>query len=239
MGLISQTSEDLPPITSPYGNTLPLTDARGNLLADATRIIHAFMLFPDDPITAWSYVEVLSLMTVGRELYDFDGHDPRVAKFIAGSVKKSLNQLKVALMIGQTLLLGGLESLPMSQRRAIHVVQKIIDSRPHLQHLPRDEKNLREAFHRFEPSIHLLLAMISLNKDTWNMIELDDEALRSFLSAAVFLQGIFSVKSGVKDWKPWIVDPRFAISSHSLKLVGLSEAAISFAENYKANPDRI
>ena len=62
MGWLSQTSDSLMPITSVGGNTLPLTDARGYLVPDAARIVHAFMFFPDDPVTAWSYVEVMKLV---------------------------------------------------------------------------------------------------------------------------------------------------------------------------------
>lgn len=239
MGWLAQTSERIHPITSPLGNTLPLTDARGNLVPDASRILHAFMFFPDDPVTAWAFVDTLSYVTENNELHDFEGKDPRVSTFFTSTIGKSLNQIRVAVMIGQTLILGGMQGIPMSQRRAIHVVQKQLEAKNSTARFPTDERNLRASFQRFEPSIHLLFSMISLSENTWNMLELKEQALRDFLAAAVFFQGIFAIKAGIRDWRPWVIDSQFANPDHKVTMQGLSERALKFAETYRAVPDRI
>jgi hypothetical protein len=239
MGWISLTPGFLVPITSPEGTFLPLIDARGNLVEDAARIVHAFMFFPNDPVTAWAYVEVMK-MIADADTLDFAKKEPRVATDISRAFREALQQTKVAGLIGQTLLSASMEGEPLSLRKAIYIVQRRIDEDNRFgKRFPRDEKNLREAFTRFKSSIHFFMAMLVLEKEEWNNINNDLSVFRRFLTATIKIQTLFRDRVQLLDWRPWLVDPRLLEPGHTITIRELNEAARKYAQDYKANPDRI
>jgi hypothetical protein len=236
-----ESNNVLHPITSPFGNTLPLTDALGRLSPDAPRIIHAFTHFADDPATAWAFVEVMDLMADQGDLDENPKNHPRIFNWFEKTILESIRQMQIATMVGSVLLAGGVERKTISLRKAFYVVQQKIDASPKLGggKMPRDLSNIRDAFKRFNPSIHLLLAMLSLSKTDFEIFDKDEQSLRKFLSAAVYLQGIFAARDLIHDWRPWVVSPALIVPGRAIEVDGLSEAALRFAEDYKASPDRI
>jgi hypothetical protein len=228
------------PITSTFGNTLPLFDPLGRLIPDAPRIIHAFMFFPDDPITAWTWVTVMDLHTQENEVLDSTESERSVVSWLHSCVTRSLKQTQIAVMVGSALLAGSSEKKTISQRKAHFIVQKKIDASPNLmgKKMPRDERNIRDAFNRFKPSIHLHLAMLTLSASEWQNVDRDEAILRKFLAAAAMIQGVLAARNAIHDWRPWVIHPMFADPDSILEIDGLSKAAMRYAEEYKANPDR-
>jgi hypothetical protein len=236
-----ESSNVLHPITSTLGNTLPLTDVLGRLSPDAPRIIHAFTHFADDAATAWAFVEVMDQMPDQGDLDENPRNHPRIFKWFEKTILESIRQMQIATMVGSVLLAGGVERKTISLRKAFYIVQQKIDASPKLGggKMPRDLSNIRDAFKRFDPSIHLLLAMISLSKEDYEIFHKDEQSLRRFLSAAAYLQAVFAARHLIHDWRPWVVDPAFIVPGRAIEVDGLSEAALRFAEDYKASPDRI
>jgi len=236
-----ETTQTAHPITSPYGNTLPLCDALGRLSPDAPLIAHAFMFFPDNPVTAWTFVESLRLVSNGSGMDDYPEAPRSVCKWFISSINQSVRQIQLAAMVGSALLVGSADKKIISFRKAIHIVQRKIDESPSLGdgRMPRDEKNIRDAFNRFSPSIHMLLAMISMHQDKWDQVDRNEQSLRAFLSASANIQAILAARSTISDWRPWVIEPKFLDPNTIIEIDGLSALALRYAEEYRANPDRL
>ena len=115
-----------PEITSPWGNYLPLTDPMGRLVENAAQIVLGFIYFPDDIVTAWSYVQAFELMADDPTLGEFQGADPYIAKWISKSVRSTLQQRQNAQLIGSFLLAGAATSRPVSLRQAVFGAQHVL-----------------------------------------------------------------------------------------------------------------
>lgn len=228
------------PITSPLGNFLPLRDPLGRLVEDAAHIVLGFMYFPDDLVTAWAYFEANRMMADDPRLGDYQGDEPYVSKWIKDSVKSTLRQRQNAQIIGSIFLAAAAEQRPVSYRKAVYLAQKILDrggawqDRRH----PRDQTNLRAAFDRFKPSIHLLLAMTVLKVEEWRSISTDQATLVRFLSAAAQIQSILSSFSEISNWRPWAIHPAFVSPNDALDLTGFSADSRKLIDQYHAKPDR-
>lgn len=230
----------LQPITSPWGNFLPLTDPKGEIVKDAAHIILGFMYFPDDLITAWAYVEANKLMADDPRLGDFQGDEPHVAKWIRDSVHSTLRQRQNAQIIGSVFLGAAVTKRPVSYRQAIYLTQRILDRGGQWQDKrhPRDLTGLRRAFDRFKPSIHLFLAMQVLKLEEWKSVVEDGNTLRRFLSAAAHIQAVLSTLSAIPNWRPWAIHPCFIAPNEGIDLTGFSEETHRLLGQYQAKSDR-
>ena len=230
----------LHPITSRWGNTLPLTDPRGRLVGNAASIINGFLMFPDDPISAWAFIGLYDLITSEVDDDDFTHGNPRVMKFYASVTKNSLRQFQISIMLGTALLAGAMNKETISLRKAGAIVQSNIDDNPNLLDgkLPRDDRNMRSAFSRYSAGIHLSLGMLAVGEKVWLSIDKDEDSLRKFLSAALIIQALFAARNTIPNWQPWVIDPKFSIPNASLNIEGLNEAALKYASQYRANPSR-
>jgi hypothetical protein len=235
--LICAEAKPASPITTIAGNTLPLLDLQMQLSPQAARIVTAFMFFADDPVTAWAYIEAQERATDGPPEH-LSEESPRVLRWCEHAIRDSLRQAQVATMIGHHMLATSFSGEEVSFRKAVYLVQSEIDGSRTLSNkkFPRDEKNLRDCFRRFLPSVHLLLATCvpSAEPD----FTATESSLRLFLSAAATIQVVFGASGAISNWRPWVIDPRLILDDHFLEIDGLSDAARSFAKSYRAVPNR-
>ena len=91
------------PITSRWGNTLPLRNALLVLRSDAYRIVQAFMYFPNDPITAWALID---MQLVLDDASDGLAGEPELLRMCKNAAERAKRQMYVAAMVGSVLLVG-------------------------------------------------------------------------------------------------------------------------------------
>lgn len=219
---------------------LPLLDPSGNLRADAFMIANAFMHFPDHLVTALIYFETWKLTA----FVPSDGLDlaaPRsVTKWFDTTKRDSINQFNLARLVGSLFLAGAANGQTQSLRKVVYLVQKVIDQADpkDIRKLPRDDKNIREAFRRFKPSIHLILAMHAMSNEDWDKAASGNlQSQRTFFSLAAQAQGLLLAQGSIADWCPWSVDPSF----FDPKEAGSFDDPIEFTrylKEYTAKPDR-
>lgn len=237
MTFVSVAPTPLSPITSIWGNTIPLRNGIGRLRHDALRVVQAFMYFPDDPITAWSAIEMQLLLD---EIGEGAETEPKAINLLRNSALKSSRQMCVAGMIGSALLVGAAQKEPISLRKAIAVVLKEIHETPELNqgNFPKHATNLRNCFSRFSPSIHFFLAELGLSAEEQLLMRETEEGLLHFLACSYDIMATLSARQVIENWRPWVVEPFFSRGNMGLEIIGLSEIGKIALQNYKADPDR-
>lgn len=235
--LIRAEATPVAPITTIAGNTLPLLDLRMRLRPQAATIVTAFMFFPDDPVTAWAYIDAQERVT-DDSLEPQSDESPRILRWCEHAIRDGLRQAQAATMIGANMLSTSYSGEQVSFRKSVYLVQQEIDASRKLTNgkFPRDEKNLRNCFQRFKPSMHFLLATCVPRAEP--DFTATDSSLRTFLSAAGTIQAVLGASGVISDWHPWVVDPRLIMDDHYLEISGLSDAARNFAKTYRAVPNR-
>lgn len=206
------------------------------LRSDAHRVVQAFMYFPNDPITAWALID---MQLVLDDTNGCDEGEPELLRMCRNAAERAKRQMYVAAMVGSALLVGITSHKKTSLRQAVAMVLEEIYARPELKDFPKHEKNIRECFARYSPSIHFFLAELALSSGERARAETTIEGCLHFLSAAHDIMAMIAAREVITDWKPWVLDPSFGTGKPQLEILELSAVAQKAALEYRADPDRL
>jgi hypothetical protein len=215
---------------------LPVLDPLGRLVPNAAIIFYAFSLFPDDPVTAWAFIEALER---AGDLKGFTETEPALFRWFEAARKKRNRSRVAALMYAGALCDMKADGRDTSHRRATHLLATMAGTHKGLKDkkYPSDERNVRDAFDKFKPGIHLILAQRTDEAAAVKMRH-DEASLRKSLSLALLFQSFIEENRLIPDWNPWRIDQSLYIEGMAIKPGGLTDDALRVASEYTARPDR-